>query len=237
MALSFITRHAGVRVSTGVASAARVNQAEMLVTMPWLTQLALEGRVFMAGHGLEETATDGIITTLDETTPTFILMAPASGTVVLPIWAEFRLTTEGDAAPDAYLSYVGVDRSSGLTKTDLDKVPVGRLSADAATSAAICAKTVSTVTAITSAQTVLLARRSEVLDNLISVEAATTRAQIQSLAFDPLGLSFDFIGKFGGAFTLYQGQSIMFHTRTSTAVSVYSVSFVWAELPSSVYVP
>mgnify|MGYP001609692851 CR=1 FL=1 len=235
--MSYIARHNATSIGDGVSAAARVGKHEMLVKFPFLTQLALEGRVWMAGHGLEETSTDGIITTLDETTPTFMLMAPASGTVVLPIWAEFRMHTEGGAAPDAYLSYVGVDRSSGPTKTELDKIPVGRLAANAVTASAICAKTITTVTAITSAQTVLLARRAEVLDNLISVEAATTRAQIETFGFDPLALSFDFWARFHGAFTLYQGQSIMFHTKTATTVSAYGVSFLWAELPASVYVP
>ena len=233
----YISRHAGTRISAGTAGAARVNQAEELVAIPWLTQLALEGRVFMAGHGLEETATDGIITTLDEQTPTFMLMAPASGTVVVPIYAECRMHTEGGAAPDLYLSYVGVDRSSGPSYTSLDVIPVGRLAADAATVGAIAAKTISAVTAITSAQTVLLARRANILDNQISVESATTRSQIETPLFNVLGLEYDFIAKFGGAFTMSKGQSIMFHTATGTTVSAYSVTFMWAELPSSVYVP
>ena len=235
--MAYIGRHSATAIATGQAGSARINQAEMLVQFPFLTQLALEGRVFMAGHGLEETATDGIITTLDETTPTFMLMAPGSGTIVLPIWAEFRMHTEGGAAPDLYLSYVGVDRSSGPTYTSLDKVPVGRLAADAVSSAAICAKTISTVTAITSAQTVLLARRANILDNYISVEAVTLQEQQETLMRNALALEFNFIEKFGGAFTLFQGQSIMFHTVTATAVSVYSASFLWAELPSSVYKP
>jgi len=214
-----------------------MNQAEMLVNFPFLTQLALEGRVWMAGHGLEETATDGIITTLDETTPTFMLMAPGSGTIVLPIWAEFRLHTEGGAAPDAYLSYVGVDRSSGPVYTSLDKVPVGRLLADTATSAAIAAKTITTVTAITSLQTVMLARRANMLDNGISVEGATTVVGQENMGRNTHALEFDFWAKFHGAFTLYQGQSIMFHTVTATAVSVYSAAFLWAELPANPYIP
>ena len=232
-----VARTNAASIGNGVAGVPRINQAEMLVHFPFLTQLALEGRVFMGGHGLEEAATDGIITTLDETTPTFILMAPASGKVILPIMAEFRLMTEGGAAPDAYLSYVGVDRSAGLTKTDLAVVPVGRLAANAQTPTAICAKTVSGVTAITDAQTVLLARRAEMLDNFISVEAATTRAQVESMRFGSLDLPFDFWDRYHGAFVLYQGQSIMFHTKTATTVSAYGVSFLWAELPSDVYVP
>ncbi len=235
--MTFVSRHVGTAIATGVAGAARMNQAEMLVNFPFLAQLALEGRVFMAGHGLEEAATDGIITTLDETTPTFMLMAPGSGTFVLPIWAEFRLMTEGGAAPDAYLSYVGVDRSSGPAYTTLDKVPVGRLAADAVTSAAIAGKTITTVTAITSAQTVLLARRADILDNFQSVEAVTTLANQQTMKNDTFALEFDFWSKFHGAFILYQGQSIMFHTKTATTVSAYGVSFIWAEIPASVYKP
>ena len=75
------------------------------------------------------------------------------------------------------------------------------------------------------------------LDNLISVEAATTRSQIETPKFGVLDLDFDFWARFHGAFTLYQGQSIMFHTKTATTVSAYGVSFLWAELPASVYVP
>jgi len=209
----------------------------MTVDFPFLTQLAIEGRVFMAGHGLEQAATDGIITTLSEVTPTFILMAPAGGTIVIPIWAEFRLMTEGGAAPDCYLSYVGVDRSSGLTKTALDVVPVGQLAANAVTSAAIAAYTVSGVTAITDAQTVLLARRANILDNMTSAEMLTTLPNTETMQRDPLGLSYDFMAKFHGAFVLNTGQSIMFHTVTATTVSAYGVSFLWAEIPSSVYEP
>lgn len=235
MAGNFVSRSAATRIGVGNSGAARINGAEMLVDFPFLLQHALEGRVWMAGHGLEETATDGEAA-LDETTPTFMLMAPASGTIVVPIWAEMRMHAEGGAAPDMYLSYVGVDRT-GATKTDLDKIPVGRLSADAVTSAAIAAKTISAVTAITSAQTVLLARRADVLDNLISVEAATTRAQIETPHFPTLALEFDFWAKFHGAFALYQGQSIMFHTATGTTDSTYSVSFLWLELPTNPFIP
>lgn len=236
MAGNYVARHAATRIGAGVTGAARINQAEMLVPFPFLMQLSLEGRVFMAGHGLEETATDSEAA-LDETTPSFILMAPASGTVVVPIWAEIRMHAEGGAAPDWYMSYVGVDRSSGLTHTALDVQPVGRLTADAVTNAAIASKTVSGVTAITSAQTIMLARRANILDNIISVEAVTLQANQETPNRSPLSFEFPIYDKFGGAFTLSKGQSIMFHTSTGTTDSTYTVSFLWAELPSSVYVP
>ena len=232
MAGSFVARKIATRASAGAGLAGATNLAEMIRVASEPFQWGLEGKVYIAGHGLEEAATDGIITTLDETTPTFMLMAPASGTIVVPIWAEFRMHTEGGAAPDAYLSYVGVDRSSPPSYTALDKL---QINGAATSSLAICGKTISAVTAITSAQTVLLARRANILDNTISVEMATTRAQVENPGLDPLALSFDFWSKFHGALQLYAGRSIMFHTVTATTVSAYSVTFLWAEIESSVY--
>ena len=231
----FRSRHSAVRAADGVAGVGRTNQAEELVSIPWALQMSLEGRTFMAGHGLEEAATDGEAS-LDETTPTFVLGAPAGGTVVVPLWAEIRMHAEGGAAPDFYCSYVGVDRST-ITKTDLDVVPVGRLAANAQTSKAIAAKTGSAVTAITSAQTVMIARRANILDNLISVEAVTLQENQETVSRSPLAFEFEFWNKFGGAFALYQGQAIMFHTSTGTSDSTYSISFAWIELPSGIYVP
>ena len=229
---SFVGRKTPTRASAGVALAGATNLAEELRTVPWLMQAGFQGNVYIAGHGLEETATDGIITTLDETTPTFMLMAPASGTIVIPIWAEIRMHTEGGAAPDAYLSYVGVDRSSPPAYTSLDKL---QLNGSATSSLAIVGKTVSAVAAITSAQTVLLARRANILDNVISVEGATTSPGQELMGRNSLALEFNFWEKFGGAFQLYAGRSVMFHTVTATTVSAYSVTFVWAEVPSATY--
>jgi len=227
-----IARKVATSVGAGVAVNPATNLAEEMRVVPWTLQMALEGKVFIAGHGLEEAATDGIITTLSEQTPTFMLMAPSSGTIVVPIWAEFRLMTEGGAAPDAYLSYVGVDRVATTASTTLDKL---QIAGTATTSAAIAAKTISAVPAITSAQTVLLARRAAMVDNMISVESLTTLPSAFTMARDSAGLEYNFLSKFGGALVLYGGTSIMFHTKTATAVSAYGCTFVWAELPSSVY--
>lgn len=227
----FVARKVATAASAGSGIAAATNLAEELRTVPWLMQQGFQGNVYIAGHGLEETATDGEAA-IDETTPTFSLMAPAGGTIIVPIWAEFRMHAEGGAAPDMWLSYVGVDRTNLTTGTSLDKLQINGSATD---SLARVLKTVTAVPAITSAQTVLLARRADVLDNYISVEAATTRSQIQSLRFDPLSLEFNFWDKFGGAFQLYAGRSIMFHTATGTSDSTYSATFLWAEVPSATY--
>lgn len=231
MAGSFVARRIPTALGVGSSGAAGLNLAEELKTVPWLMQRGFEGNVYIAGHGLEETATDGEAA-LDETTPTFVLLAPAAGTIVIPIYAEMRMHTEGGAAPDAYLSYVGVDRASTITKTDLDKL---QLNGAATTSAAIAAKTVSAISAITSPQTVLLKRRANVLDNLISVEAVTLQENQETFSRSPLDLEYNFIEKFGGAFVFSGGRGVMFHTATATADSVYSVTFVWAEVPTAVY--
>mgnify|MGYP001576964487 CR=1 FL=1 len=232
MAGSFVARKTATRASAGAGLAAATNLAEMLRVASEPFQWGLEGKVYIAGHGLEEAATDGIITTLDDTTPTFMLMAPASGTIVVPIWAEFRLMTEGGAAPDAYLSYVGVDRSSPPSYTSLDKL---QINGSATSSLAICGKTITAVTTFTSAQNVLLARRAQMLDNGISVEGATTVVGQENMGRNTLALEFDFWSKFHGALQLYAGRSVMFHTVTGTTVSAYGVTFMWAELESSIY--
>jgi hypothetical protein len=228
--MTFVSRTLPSTVGAGQSVSAATNRAEEIRSAPWLFDKALEGSVYIAGHGLEETATDGEAS-LDETTPSFMLMAPTSGTIVVPIWAEMRTHTEGGAAPDIYLSYVGVDRTSGVTYTSLDKL---QMAGTATTSSAIAAKTISTVTAITSAQTVLLARRANILDNLISVEMATT-GTVEAPGANVLGLEFDFWNKFHGAFVLKGGTSIMLHTSTGTSDSAYSVTFCWAEIPASTY--
>jgi len=195
-------------------------------------QQGFQGNVYIAGHGLEEAATDGIITTLAESTPTFMLMAPASGKIVIPIWTEVRLMTEGGAAPDIYLSYVGVDRSSPPAYTALDSL---QMNGTGTSPGAIAAKTITAVTAFTSAQNVLLARRANILNDFQTVEAVTTLANQETMAQNSFGLEFNFWNKFGGAFQLYGGRSIMFNTVTATTVSAYGVTFVWAEVDSATY--
>ena len=232
MAGTYVGRKNTTRASAGSGLAAATNLAEEVRSVPWLMQAGFEGKVFIAGHGLEEAATDGIITTLDDTTPTFMLMAPASGTIIIPIWGEIRIMTEGGAAPDAYLSYVGVDRSSAPAYTALAALQINGASASPA---AIVGKTITTVTAITSAQNVLLARRSAMVDNMISVEGLTTLPSAGTMERNSLGLEYNFWNKFGGALQLYAGRSVMFHTKTATTVSAYGCTFVWAEVPSATY--
>ena len=231
MAGNFVGRGSPTAIGTGVAGAAGINLAEELKTVPWPLQRALEGNIYIAGHGLEEAATDGEAS-LDETTPTFVLLAPAAGTIVIPIWAEFRAHAEGGAAPDAYLSYVGVDRASVITKTDLEKL---QINGSSTSSNAIAAKTVSAITAITAPQTVLLARRAAILDNLQSVEGATTVAVQETFRRSHNALTFNFWAEYHGAMVFSGGRGIMFHTSTGTSDTSYSCTFMWAEVTTSVY--
>jgi hypothetical protein len=225
-----VSRTAPVNVGAGQSVSPATNLAEETRVAPWLFDKALEGSIFMAGYGAELAATDGEAA-LDETTPTFILMAPASGTIVIPIWAQFRCVAEGGAAQATYLTYIGVDRTSGATYTTLSKLQIG---GSATTSAAIAGKTVSTLTAITDPQNILLERRANLLDNLISVEMATTK-EVQTFSKDPLTLEVNFMQKFGGAFYLSGGRSIAFYSATGTTDSTYSCSIMWAEIPASTY--
>lgn len=227
---NFISRTSPTNVGSGQGIAAATNVAEELRCAPWLFDKAIEGSIFMAGYGIELAATDGEAA-LDDTTPTFILMAPASGTIVIPIWGQFRCVAEGGAAQATYLTYIGVDRTSGATYTALSKLQIG---GSATTSAAIAGKSVSTLTAITDPQNILLDRRANILDNLISTEMATTK-EVQTFSKDPLTLEVNFINKFGGAFYLAGGRSIAFYSATGTTDSTYSCSIMWAEIPAATY--
>ena len=229
---TFVARKTASRASSNAEVAAATNLAGEVREVPWVLQQGLQGNIYIAGHGLEEGAVTGTADTLDETTPTFMLMAPASGTIVVPIHAEFRMHADGGGASAAYLSYVGVDRSSAPAYTNLDKL---QICGAATQSKAIAGRTISSVTAITSAQTVLLARRANILDAIIATEMATGEENQETFAKDSLGLEFNFWKKFGGAFQLYGGRSIMFHAMTGTTGATYTCTFVWAEIPSSTY--
>jgi len=229
---NFISRKVASVIGAGQGVSAATNLAEELRTIPWLTQLALEGKVYIAGYGLEETTTDDVADTLDETTPLFMLMAPSSGTIIVPIQAKFSLTAEGGGIPAAYLGYVGVDRVTTTTYTAMEKL---QICGAATSSAALCGLTVSAVPAITDPQNVLLERRANLLDNMTSVEAVTTLPNIQTWDRDPLSMEVNFIDRYSGSLLLYKGTSIMFWAETTTSVSDYICEFVWAELPSSVY--
>ena len=61
----------------GTQSAARVGRDGALVIRSHAEQLGIEGKIFIAGVGLEGTALTGLTTAVDDTTPSLWLQAPA----------------------------------------------------------------------------------------------------------------------------------------------------------------
>lgn len=81
-----------------VAQAARVTGAGDLVSMQTLFRWAVEGKVFEAGYGCEDTAI-ALDTTLADTTPLFSLQAPASASLlVIPLMLKLTITNDGNSA-------------------------------------------------------------------------------------------------------------------------------------------
>ncbi|KKN67789.1 hypothetical protein LCGC14_0458220 [marine sediment metagenome] len=231
MGKDFVSRHAASRVGVGVAGPARVNQAGEVVPMPLLWQLASEGRVFIGGHGIEETATDSE-TTLSEQTPSFALFAPAAGTVVLPIAVSIRMHADGGAASEMYAAYVQADRLAAGSGTSMDALnTLGGPSPR--TSNAILEKTLSATTAIPDDENVMFFRRANILDNIISAEMATLDPRVES----PMNNSLEFTWLPPGPVALYKGSGIAFWNKTGSTDATYTATFYWAELPSSVYLP
>lgn len=81
-----------------VAVAGRVTGNRDLITTPSLLRWAAEGKIFTAGLGAEDTAIDSAAS-LNDTTPTFGIKAPASSaTFILPIYVRATVTGDGGAA-------------------------------------------------------------------------------------------------------------------------------------------
>ena len=99
----------------GVAGSARLNRRSELVEVPWLMQLAIDGRVFVSSDADENDRVTGQ-TSYAATTPTFLLNIP-TGTLAIPLWVHMNQTgTVAGGVISIYMSYDGIARySSGGT--------------------------------------------------------------------------------------------------------------------------
>ena len=193
-----------------------------------MEQLALEGKLFIAGVGIEGTALTGR-TALDDTTPDIWLQAPAGGNVVIrPTWLEIYVTAEGGAAPDWYLAAIGANIAITTAGTIVTPLSFGKVGA---TSAAIL-QTLPTVGAITSAQNVRLASMENALDNLISVEQATTAAGDRE---DYQGTKNRIRFEFPYPLYLADGQALAFYSVTGTTGQGLEWTLAFTELNSEAY--
>ena len=226
--MSFVSKFFASAVSDGVAGNARMNKAGEAVLTPWKIQMMLEGRVFIAGTGCEETGIAGIAD-LDEQTPVFGLVAPAGGIVTIPLWWKVYYDTEAAAAPEhIHLIYVQKDKAAFSAGTLLPAI--NALGGDNPRVAqAKLQYTLTSVTAITSAENVMLTSREHVLDNLWSVEGATGDTQIETLAPSIYELVWTPSFPIG----LYDGAALYFYAIDATAR--YNVAAAWIEVPAETY--
>lgn len=212
----------------GDASAARLGRDGSLIVRSHMEQAALNGKLFIAGVGIEGTALTGR-TALDDTTPDIWLQAPAGGNVLIrPTWLEIYVTAEGGAAPDWYLAAIAANIAIATAGTTVTPVSFGKVGA---TSAAIL-QTLPTVGAITNAQNVRLSSMENALDNLISVEQATTAAGDRE---DYQGTKNRIRYEFPFPLYLADGQAIAFYSATGTTGQGLEWTLAFTEFDSAAY--
>lgn len=216
----------------GLATGARLNRAREIISTPWLHQLMLEGRMFVAGHGIEEAATDGYAS-LDDTTPSVALTVSGTSVVAIPVFFRAYFDTEGGAAPDWHLAYCQASKGVSGSGTAMDKLNClgGN---NPRTPSAEALHTCSGITAITDAQNVIFTQRIQVLDNYLSVEAATGKTGIEAPGgrYSNMEAVYDFKEFPLG---LYDGSSVLFYANTGTTDTSYNYTIAWVELPADVY--
>ena len=212
----------------GTATAIRTGRDGSVIVRGHMEQLALEGKLFIGGVGIEGTALTGR-TSLDDTTPDIWLQAPAGGNVVIrPTWLEIMVTAEGGAAPDWYLAAIGANIAIATAGTTVTPLSFGKVGA---TSAAIL-QTLPTVGAITNAQNVRLASSENTLDNLISVEHATgANTDKEDMMSSLTRIRYEF------PFPIYlaDGQAIAFYSATGTTGQGLEWTLAYVELDSAAH--
>ncbi len=214
----------------GVSVNQRLNKAREAINTPWETQMMLEGRVFVAGTGAEETGIAGIAA-LDIQTPVFALVAPAGGVVLVPLWFKAYYDTEGAAAPAGLeLIYCQLTKAAFSAGTELPAINcLG--GSNPRTAQGKFQHTLTSLTDITSAQNVALTQREHILDNLQSGEMIATDANIERFDTSTMELNWTPPCPIG----LYKGSLIAFYAIDAT--SRYNASMAWVELPADNYLP
>lgn len=212
----------------GVAAAMRLGRDGSVITRDFIWQLALEGKIFVAGHGLEESAQTGR-TSLDETTPDIHLKSPVGGNVlIVPLYFEALVTSEGGAAPDWHVNVITVDKAITTAGTAQTPQSLGKVGV---TSAAVVSH-VPTLAAYTSLENKLLASSRNALDNLISVESATGANTDKD---DYMNNRTKIVWAPRVPVVLVDGQAWCFYSATGTTGQSFVYTLYYAELAASAY--
>src|SRR3990167_6599449 len=229
MATGVVKHNATSFGSDGTAQGIRLGRDGSVIARSHIEQLGLEGKLFIAGIGLEGTALTGL-TALAETTPTIWLQAPSGGNVLVrPLWFEALISAEGGAAPDWYLSVVTANIAITTAGTTVTPQSIGKVGA---TSAAIL-QTGATTAAWTNAQNVRLRSSENALDNYISVEQVTKAAGTKQDDYMNRGTTIFY--EFPFPLYLADGQAFAFHSATGTTGQDFEWLLVYAELDSAAH--
>lgn len=231
----FRVQETAARVGASAPSPARLGRHGQIVPIPLLMALTLEGRVFTAGHGIEETATSNVASgTFDEQKPMFHLRAPTGGTIVVPISVTVRMHAEGGAAPVIRFAYVQADRIAAGSGTSQEATILSCMGGTQIRRAqAILEHTVTSTTAITNDENVALMTRDSMLDNIISAEMIAADSAIETPSRGTLEWVYEPIVPF----MLYKGSALAAWSNTNTSSSTWSMVWQWAELDAGKYLP
>src|SRR3990167_7807422 len=132
MATGTIEHVAASGGADGTAAGGRLGRGRSVIVHSHMEQLALGGKLFIGGVGIEGTALTGR-TALDDTPPDIWLQAPAGGNVILrPTWLEIYVTAEGGAAPDWYLAAIGANIAITTAGTTITPLSFGKVGASSA---------------------------------------------------------------------------------------------------------
>lgn len=228
--MNFVARHSASRIGSGIGGSARINQAEEIVGIPWLYQLALEGNVYLAGTGIAEAGIDDDDGVLDEE-GLLVLQAPSSGKLIIPLYMRAYFDTEQAQVPSIMVAYIQASKTWGATTgTALTGINVLG-GANPKTQAALVWVQAVTDAAVSDAENVVLTERTHLLASFITNEMATTDVAVES----PGVSTTEFIWTPDFPITLAAGSSILFQAFTPSAQSKYNVTVAWAELDSNVY--
>lgn len=228
----FKAQHTATRQSAGVDGFARLGASGELVNHPFLWQQALEGNVYYWGQGIEETGQTSVTAALDNQIAQIVLGSPLSGTIVVPLSVQLRLTGDGaTGTPDNHMVYIQEDVSMIGNGT----VGVGVLNALGGPSPkkhnAVVLTATSGITNYSDAQNVLFARQAEFLVDMIANESAATDPSIETPGIGILEFNY----QFPVPLMLTGGSSIAIYHRCGTTGTVWQHSISWVELDSDTY--
>ncbi|KKN67788.1 hypothetical protein LCGC14_0458210 [marine sediment metagenome] len=230
---SFKAQHTATRAGAGLESFARLAQSGEIVHHPFLWQQALEGNVYMWGHGLEETAQDTPTAALDNQIIQAALTAPLSGTIVVPLGVTFRMHGDGaTGAPDLWLNYTQEDLSILNSGTDASAGILNCLGGPNPKTAKASVQTVTgSITNYTDAQNVLLTRRANMLVDTILTEMAATDTSVEAPGFGFLE------GHYVPPVPIFLrgGASINFYSQCGTTAATFTWVMHWVELDEGAY--